>query len=44
MMMTLTMMMMVMMMIRQDRRFDPQLFSQCGSTYTFLNRSVPEIH
>ena len=25
-------------------KFDPQLLSQCGSTYNCLSRSVPEIH
>ena len=27
-----------------DGKFDLQLLSQCGSTYTCLSRSVPEIH
>ena len=28
----------------RDRKFDLQLLSQCGSTYTCLSRPVPEIH
>ena len=27
-----------------DSKFDLQLLSQCGSTYTYLSKSIPEMH